>query len=110
VKPQSRLPLILGFAAITALALLLRLPGRDMRPMHADESVHAIKLRDLFEKGDYVYDFNEFHGPTLYYASLPVLRLSGVRTFDQTTEAQLRLVTVLFGQGPATSVRRELAS
>ncbi len=82
-----------------ALALGLRLPRLGARPMHADESVHALKFVTLLEQGKYTYDPNEFHGPTLYYFTLPVVRLRGERTSAQVTEATLRLTPLLFGMG-----------
>src|SRR5881275_1731133 len=91
----------LAFAAavVTALAvaLLLRLPHLGVRPMHGDEAVHAFKFADLWEKGVYRYDPNEYHGPTLYYAALPVVWLQGRRDFADTREADYRLPIVIFG-------------
>lgn len=80
-------------------ALAFRLPHLTRRPMHGDEAVHAAKFRQLWQQGTYTYDPNEFHGPTLYYAALPVVWLSGARTFAETDEATFRRVTVLFGVG-----------
>ncbi|MBI5209045.1 MAG: TIGR03663 family protein [Elusimicrobia bacterium] len=36
------------------------------RPMHNDESVNAMLLRRLVERGAYRYDPEHFHGPSLY--------------------------------------------
>ncbi|MCB0293433.1 MAG: hypothetical protein KDH97_24480, partial [Calditrichaeota bacterium] len=55
---------------ILALALLLRLPGLERRPMHTDEAVHAVKFGALLEEGFYEYDPFEYHGPTLNYFTL----------------------------------------
>lgn len=84
---------------VTAGALFLRLPSPDIRPVHADESVHMVKVHELWKHGTYTYDPNEFHGPTLYYATLPVLWARGRAHFADTTEADYRLVPVLFGAG-----------
>jgi len=84
---------------IAAGALALRLPRLDERPMHADESVHAVRFRDLWQQGKYAYDPNEFHGPTLVYATLPAAWLGRAATFAETSEATYRLVPVLFGTG-----------
>jgi uncharacterized protein (TIGR03663 family) len=81
------------------LALALRLPRLSERPMHNDEGVNAIKFRELWEHNSYKYDPTEFHGPSLYYATLVVERLTGAPTFEQFSEARLRMVTVLFGIG-----------
>ncbi len=84
---------------VAAAALALRVPQLDRRPVHTDESVHAIKFRGLWEQGVYRYDPKEYHGPSLYYFTLPVVWLSGARTFADTTEATYRIVPVLFGVG-----------
>ncbi|MGC8668499.1 MAG: flippase activity-associated protein Agl23 [Chthonomonadales bacterium] len=93
----------LSFAAlillVTAGALALRLPSLDARPVHADESVHMVKFHELWKHGTYRYDPNEFHGPTLYYSTLPVVWAMGRAHFADTTEGDYRLVTVLFGAG-----------
>ncbi|MCH7702136.1 MAG: TIGR03663 family protein [Planctomycetes bacterium] len=81
------------------IAAALRLPDLDRRPMHGDEAVHAYKLETLRETGTYQYDPYEYHGPTLYYSTLPVLWINGVRTFGDMTETMLRVVPVLFGVG-----------
>jgi uncharacterized protein (TIGR03663 family) len=83
--------------AVTVVALALRLPRLQQRPMHGDEAVHAIKFGDLLEKGVYAYDPNEYHGPTLNYITLIPAWLSGARTLAQTTEFTLRIVPVFFG-------------
>jgi len=57
--------------ATGCLALALRLPRLNLRPMHVDEAVHAVKFDTLWRTGLYKYDLNEYHGPTLYYATLP---------------------------------------
>lgn len=81
------------------LAALLRLPSLNERPMHNDEAVNAIKFGKLWEHGGYRYDPNEHHGPSLYYATWLLGRLTSSPDFDHYSEARLRLVTVLFGLG-----------
>jgi uncharacterized protein (TIGR03663 family) len=83
----------------TVAALTLRLPRLGERPMHNDEGVNAIKFRALWQHNSYKYDPTEFHGPSLYYATLALERLTGAPHFEQFTEARLRVVTVLFGAG-----------
>ena len=94
---KGRVLAAIFLAAILALAL--RCPRLSERPMHNDEGVNAIKVRDLWEHNSYKYDPTEFHGPSLYYATLVIERLTGAPPFKQFTEARLRLVTVLFGIG-----------
>lgn len=89
-----------GFLLILAAgALAFRLPQLDRRPMHTDESVHALKFKGLMEKGVYRYDPLEYHGPTLYYFTLPSVWLSGARNFAETTETDYRVVPAFFGAG-----------
>jgi uncharacterized protein (TIGR03663 family) len=89
----------LGLVLVTSGALVLRLPQLDQRPMHTDESVHAIKFVGLWEDGDYRYDPHEYHGPSLYYATLPWAWLAGARNHADLTESLLRLTSVIFGVG-----------
>jgi len=65
--------------------------------MHADEAVQAARSRDLWQHGRYVYRPEEFHGPTLQYATLPSLWISGADHFADTTKATYRIVPALFG-------------
>lgn len=93
---SQRLWIVL-FALVAAGALVLRLPQLDRRPMHTDESVHALKFQGLIDEGRYAYDPNEFHGPSLYYFTLPVVWLTQARSFVETTEFHYRLIPLLFG-------------
>jgi uncharacterized protein (TIGR03663 family) len=94
---KGRVLVAVLLAAILALAL--RLPHLSERPMHNDEGVNAIKFRDLWERHSYKYDPTEFHGPSLYYATLVLERLTAAPRFEEFTEARLRFVTVLSGVG-----------
>src|ERR1041385_2456625 len=87
----------LGLLLITAGALALRGPQLALRPMHNDEAVNAAKIKGLYQNGRYTYDPNEHHGPTLYYATLPFIWLSGAQDYDHLTEIPLRAVSVFFG-------------
>ena len=83
--------------AATIVALALRLPRLQQRPMHGDEAVHAIKFKDLLEEGVYKYDPHEYHGPTLNYFTLIPARLSSARKLTEVSEFTLRIVPVFFG-------------
>ena len=84
----------LGLLLTVALALALRCPQPDARPMHSDEAVNTIKFRGLWEHGSYRYDPAEFHGPTLPYFTLAWAKLTGApRDFVQFDEAAFRTVT-----------------
>src|SRR5215468_5216048 len=91
--------LILGLLAAAAVALFLRCPHLAQRPMHNDEAVNAIKFGELWEHGQYKYDPNEHHGPSLFYATLAVARLTSSPDFEHLSEVKLRLITVVFGLG-----------
>jgi len=80
-------------------ALALRLPRLDTRPLHNDEAVNAVKVVELWQHGRYVYDPDEYHGPTLHYATLPFLWLSAARNPDELQDATLRFAPVAFGLG-----------
>ena len=114
-----------ALALLLAIAGALALRAHDLgnRPLHNDEAVNATKLAALWDKGEYKYDPHEYHGPTLHYFSLPVLKLSSALTPDGRarhsvraelggtddgahgvtrptfSDAQLRVVTVAFGVG-----------
>src|SRR5882724_6634249 len=88
-----------GLLLALGLAFALRFPRLDERPMHNDEAVNAVKFGDLLERGRYIYDPNEHHGPSLFYSTLAIAKLTGPVDFEHLTEKKLRLVTVLFGIG-----------
>jgi uncharacterized protein (TIGR03663 family) len=83
--------------AVTAITLSLRLPDLGNRPFHGDEAVHAFKFRELWQQGRYRYDPDEFHGPTIYYAALPVVAVSGRHRFADMQESDFRLAIALVG-------------
>jgi uncharacterized protein (TIGR03663 family) len=96
---MKRGAVVVGLLASAGLALALRLPRLAERPMHTDEAVHAVKFAELWKAGQYQYDPNDYHGPTLYYFTFPMVWLGGARDFATTTETTYRLVPVLFGIG-----------
>ncbi len=80
---------------ILAIALTVRLPALDQRPMHGDEANQAVRAGMLLEQGVYHYDPTDHHGPVLYFAALPFCRATS-RTFAETSEWNYRLVPVVF--------------
>lgn len=96
-------PVKLRFAVSVTLCVAL-LMGAVLRmwelggqPMHADEAVQGMQFAELIETGNYYYDPVHFHGPTLYYLTLPVAWLLGEREGDALRERTLRLVPAIFG-------------
>jgi len=89
----------IAILAAVGVALALRLPQLERRPMHTDEAVHAIRLADMLERGSYAYDPHDYHGPTMYYATVPIAWLRGEHSLQQLTATTMRLVPLLFGVG-----------
>src|SRR5262245_25284588 len=86
-------------SASVILALGLRLPNLQERPMHNDEAVNGVKIAKLVDTGTYIYDPDEHHGPSLYYISAGVFWFFGLKQSVGLTETQLRVVVLLFGVG-----------
>ena len=80
-----------------AAGLSLRLVRLDARPMHHDEANQALKFGALLERGEYAYDTQDHHGPTLYYLTLPAAWLRGQTTLAALDERTLRGVPAAFG-------------
>lgn len=94
MKSKKHIFIFLFFVVIAAS---LRFISITDRPMHGDETINAFKLAELLEEGLFTYDPNEFHGPTLYYFSLPFCFLAGALSLPNLDEYILRQITVIFG-------------
>lgn len=66
-------------------------------PVHTDEAVNASILGSMLEGGTYRYDPVDRHGPTLYYATYPIVRAMGARSMSGLEAPWLRLVPALCG-------------
>lgn len=88
---------VAGWGVVLVSAALLRLVDLGNRPMHCDEAVHAVKFGALLERGEYVYDPEEYHGPSLNFLTLPVARLASAEKLTEVTEVQLRLIPAIGG-------------
>src|SRR5262245_11169333 len=81
----------------------LRLFYLTLVPLHHDEGVNGNFLVSLVREGNYVYNPENYHGPTLYYfaAVIPwVVRFFGGKAAGDAyglTTFNIRLVTVIFG-------------
>ena len=87
----------LPIALVAVTALWLRTHDLAVRPMHADEANQAVKVGALLERGHYEFDPADHHGPTLYYAALPIAWLRGERNLAALSETTVRLVPALSG-------------
>ncbi len=76
--PRASRPLrLLVLVAALAPAALLRLHDLAVRPFHHDEGVNGWFFVRLWAQGDYRYDPGNYHGPTLYFLSLPFAWMAG---------------------------------
>lgn len=87
------------FAAALVAGLAFRLADPGVRPMHHDEANQAVRFGTLLETGEYRYDRNDHHGPTLYYLTLPFAWMRGQGTLAAVDERTLRMVPAIFGAG-----------
>ncbi len=87
------------FLIITIGAAAFRLADLGLRPVHHDEANQALKFGALLEKGGYRYDKTDHHGPSLYYLTLPFVRISGKSALAELDESTLRMVPACFGIG-----------
>lgn len=85
----------LRLAALTTIVVgaALRLYELTLRPFHHDEGVNGFFMMKLVNEGVYKYDPSNYHGPSLYYFTLPLVKLLGLQSFA------LRLEPALFGIG-----------
>ncbi|MCC6234376.1 MAG: TIGR03663 family protein [Verrucomicrobiales bacterium] len=82
---------------ITA-ALFLRCGDLAGRPLHNDEAINAFKVRKLWATGEFRYDPHEYHGPVLYYLTLPVAAVAkGVGGAVELDERTMRSVPLVVG-------------
>jgi uncharacterized protein (TIGR03663 family) len=96
---MKKLRLTFVYLAPVLIAVALRFPQLARRPMHCDEAVNADKFGTLLEEGRYEYNPAEFHGPTLYYATLLPARLRGMTRYTSIDEVTLRSVPASAGVG-----------
>lgn len=87
----------LPLAILVVVALGVRVWDLERRPMHADEANQGVKTGQLLEDGGYAFDPADHHGPTLYYAALPLAWLRGEHTLADLSATSLRLVAALAG-------------
>jgi uncharacterized protein (TIGR03663 family) len=85
----------IAYAAVMLVAALVRFYQLELRPMHHDEGVNGFFLNNLIRTGIFRYDPTNYHGPTLYYFTLPLavaaeyLQMYGTWT--------VRLLPLIFG-------------
>jgi uncharacterized protein (TIGR03663 family) len=93
----------LSSLVILIVGAFLRLYNLSLVPFHHDEGVNGNFLVSLVREGKYIYNPENYHGPTLYYFSaiIPwIARFFGGKAFGDTyglTTFNIRLVTAAFG-------------
>ena len=95
--PHTSARILAAIVLAAVLALILRAPALDRRPMHGDEANQAVRAGMLIDDGQYAYDPTEHHGPTLYYLALLSSTVQGISQFQDTTEITYRIIPLLFG-------------
>jgi uncharacterized protein (TIGR03663 family) len=85
----------IGCAIVLLVAALFRVLYLELKPLHHDEGVNGFFLLGLLRQGNYQYNPSNYHGPTLYYFTLPIAYLAQSRHVLGTWA--LRSVTVAFG-------------
>ncbi|HEY8412259.1 MAG TPA: flippase activity-associated protein Agl23 [Pyrinomonadaceae bacterium] len=95
----------LAAIAILVIAAVLRMYDLNLVPLHHDEGVNGNFLVRLVREGFYVYDPENYHGPTLYYfaALFPwIMRVLFGKSAQETwglTTVSIRTIPALFGLG-----------
>jgi len=79
------------FILAVIVAAWLRFDQIGVKPFHHDEGVNSHFLLNLANHGEYKYNPENYHGPTLYYFALLALRVFGVN------DLALRFTPALFG-------------
>ena len=94
VTNSNRLMICLGIVAF--IALLFCTVDIHNRPLHGDEGVNTIKFKILYGYGTFHYNPHEYHGPSLYYLSYPVMLANGLPSYAESTVGMYRFVPAFF--------------
>lgn len=70
-----------AFLLAILAAIFFRLYWLEIKPLHHDEGVNSHFLLNLASSGEYKYDPNNYHGPSLYYFVLIALKIFGESEF-----------------------------
>jgi uncharacterized protein (TIGR03663 family) len=102
--PRAALPELtervwwIAAAVIFVVGAILRLYALALKPMHNDEGVNGFFMMNLLRDGVYRYDPANYHGPTLYYLDLVIVRINGFLFHGEgLSDTSVRLVAAIFG-------------
>ncbi|HEX8423004.1 MAG TPA: hypothetical protein VF634_06315, partial [Pyrinomonadaceae bacterium] len=101
----------IAYASVMLVAAFVRLFQLQLRPLHHDEGVNGFFLNNLMRTGLFNYDPSNYHGPTLYYFTLPFARLA--EHFQLLDAWVVRFIPVVFGMATvrlALRLRRYLGT
>jgi uncharacterized protein (TIGR03663 family) len=101
----------IGCAVVLLVAALFRIVALELKPLHHDEGVNGFFLLGLLRHGSYQYNPSNYHGPTLYYFTLPLAYFTD--SHHALATWVLRSVTVAFGLATvwlALSLRRYIGA
>ncbi len=90
-REYEKLVCAMVFILAVIVAAWLRFHQIGIKPFHHDEGVNSHFLLNLANSGDYRYNPENYHGPTLYYFALVALRVFGSNDFA------LRFTPAMFG-------------
>ena len=80
-KNYGELISTIAFILAVAVAIYLRFYLLEIKPLHHDEGVNSHFLLSLIKDGQYKYDPNNYHGPSLYYFTLLSVKILGESEF-----------------------------
>lgn len=89
--PREQVAGIVLLIGALLLGAWLRFHDIGLKPFHHDEGVNSYFLLNLSHHGQYAYDKDNYHGPTLYYLTIPPLWILGE------TDLALRFWPAAFG-------------
>ena len=72
---------VAAFILAVIVAIYLRFYLLEIKPLHHDEGVNSHFLLNLLRQGQYKYDPNNYHGPSLYYFTFLSVKLLGESEF-----------------------------
>lgn len=98
MNSRSKFPnlFFIAFLTILCLGLWLRLKDIDQRPMHGDEANQAHRFEILLNTQTFEYEPVDYHGPSLYFMTLPFAWSIGLNDFELSTKTFFRSVPVFF--------------
>ncbi|PXA03961.1 hypothetical protein DDZ13_10005 [Coraliomargarita sinensis] len=87
----------IGWFAVMALALWLRIDDLDARPIHFDEATGAHIFSQRFEEQGYRFDPTHYHGPFLSLSTWPLAKIFGQDSWQALSLNMLRTNAVIAG-------------